>query len=105
MTAKRRRKTVSLSARLPEDLVERADKLAQEKGVSRSELIEKGLALIVARDAISAEELFHLATQAMLEGKPVPVKVEWHAIEKKLQESRPRFATAEEAMAAVRRRK
>ncbi|HXK60308.1 MAG TPA: ribbon-helix-helix domain-containing protein [Acidobacteriota bacterium] len=100
-----RKKTVSLSARLPIDLVERADRLAREKGIPRSELIEKGLALLVERDLMSEEERLRLATQAMREGRPAPMQSNWSRIEERIRETKARFKTADEAMAQIRKRK
>lgn len=91
-----------LSARLPVELVERADEICREKGIPRSELIEKGLALIVGREQLSQEERFQLATQAMREGRRVPLPVNWNRLEGKINETRPRFETLDEAMAQIR---
>jgi predicted transcriptional regulator len=100
-----RKKTVSLSARLPADLVERADRLAREKGIPRSELIEKGLALLVGRENMSEEERLRLATEAMRAGRPAPMQVNWTRLEQKIRRTRPKFKSADEAMAEIRRRK
>lgn len=101
----KRKKTVSLSARLPCELVEQANRIAKEKGVSRSELIEKGLSVLVGRELVSEEERVKLATQAMRNGRPVPLAVNWDRIEQKIGGTKPRFRTLDEAMAKIRKRK
>lgn len=99
------KKSVSLSARLPHELVEQADRIAKEKGVSRSELIEKGLSLLVGRELVSLDERVELATEAMRNGRPVPLRIDWDRIEQKIGRTKPRFRTLDEAMAKVRKRK
>ena len=90
-----------VTVRMDEELARRLEEQAKLQGISRSALIKQILKKTLDRASTSSVQK---AILALRRGKRPGRKTDWIRIEKELQDTEPKFPTAEEAIAYSRRR-
>jgi hypothetical protein len=94
---------------LSDDLFDRLRGVADQRGLSVEELLDRWLAALApsgepAPDAGEDDDLLTACTHALLNGGSPPVSADWKEIETVLERSEPSYPTIEEAMSALRSR-
>jgi predicted DNA-binding protein len=94
-----------LTVRISKTLAEKIDNTAKKVGITRSELIKKGIEKALEEMEDKDTDEIKRATALMMQGKSVklPPSV-WKDIESKLKESVPIHHTLKEAMEFIRGR-
>lgn len=95
-----------LSVKIEEELLQKLEKVAKAKGVSKSFLVKKGVGLILKKKPQELEnDLLRKITEALKMDSHLPVSADWKVVEKELATTTSPWRSLKEAMKASRKRK